>query len=92
MKFRKEVNKKDKVEAQWKLLAFVTMGKWRLANPEDKRDDAELVEQFMGECEKEGWCRKVDGVWQLKELKFSKKQFKKQLEELGGNVEQTESS
>lgn len=79
-----KVNKSDKVDAQWKIVTRLAIVAWRKNNLEDKRDDAELAEQFMDECSQKGWCRKVDGVWQLKELKLNKKKLKKQLEELGG--------
>jgi hypothetical protein len=85
MKFRKETDasREEKVDAQWKIMTRLAIIKWRKANPKDTRNDSELAEQFMTECEKEGWCRKVDGKWQLRELRLSKKKLKKQLEELG---------
>jgi hypothetical protein len=81
--FVKNNNNKEKIEAQWKLVTSLSILKWRKVNADDKRTDGELAEQFMGECEKEGWCRKVDGQWQLKELKLNKKQVMEELKELG---------
>lgn len=67
--------KKERIEAQWKLLTRLAIVRWRKANKDDKRNDDELAEQFMNEAQKDGLCRKVDGKWQLKELKLNKKEF-----------------
>lgn len=89
-KFWKKDQNKEKIDAQWKMLTRLSIIRWRKQNPEDESDDESLAEKFMNEAALEGWCKKINGEWRLKELKFNKKELKRMLIEAGESEDEVE--